>query len=192
MMEGISRAEAMHICSIITSFAAGGAEVLATNLTGAFVNAGHRSTIIALCDAAAVGNSEEYEQALKQTIRRGGGDVRSLALVNRRNLWTGAIAMRRAIWDIDPDIIHVHTPQALLMLLLAGVRRPTVYTHHNIRCNFPLWLFHVFDRVVDRYIAIGEACRNLLESVVRKPLILIRNGVPETFSIAAPRMKLAR
>src|SRR3546814_8169300 len=49
--------------------------------------------------------------------------------------------MRRVIRDMEPDIIHVHTAQALLLLLFAGVRRPVVYTHHNIRCNFPLWLF---------------------------------------------------
>src|SRR3546814_3920679 len=96
--------------------------------------------MLALCDAATIGNPLEYEAAFKQRVCDAGSDALSLSLTNRRNVLTGALAMRRVIRDMEPDIIHVHTAQALLLLLFAGVRRPVVYTHHNIRCNFPLWL----------------------------------------------------
>src|SRR3546814_7144411 len=88
---------------------------------------------------------------------------------------------------MEPYIIHVHSAQALLLLRCAVVRRPVVYTLHTFRCNFPLWLFRAFDRITGSYIAIGDACRSLLEEAVRRPVILIRNGVPATFSRATPR-----
>src|SRR3546814_17269349 len=152
----------MHVCSIITSYTAGGAEVLAANLSAAFVEARHRSTMLALCDAATIGNPLDYEAAFKQRVCDAGSDALSLSLTNRRNVLTGALAMRRVIRDMEPDIIHVHTAQALLLLLFAGVRRPVVYTHHNIRCNFPLWLFRAFARIPGSYnpIELGRAsCR---------------------------------
>lgn len=183
---------AMHICSIITSYTAGGAEVIAANLSNAFTSARHRSTMLALCDAASVGNPQDYERLLMRRISKGGGAPRSLKLANRRNVVLGALAMRRMIGDLQPDIIHAHTAQALLLLLFAGVRRPIVYTHHNIRCNFPPMLFHAFDWIVDRYVAIGDACQSVLNDVTRRPVVLIRNGVPAAFSDAPQRQRLPR
>src|SRR3546814_18417194 len=96
----------MPFWSIITSDTAGGAEVLAANLSAAFVEAGHRSTMRALCDAAAIGNPLDYEAAFKQRVCDAGSEALSLSLTNRRNVLTGALAMRRVIRDMEPDIIQ--------------------------------------------------------------------------------------
>lgn len=75
----------MHILSIITSFTAGGAEVLVSNLSGAFVGAGHRSTVVALSSAAAIGNDADTEQAQRAKIAAEGGNARLLGISDRRN-----------------------------------------------------------------------------------------------------------
>src|SRR3546814_3951611 len=87
--------------------------------------------MLALCDAATIGNPLDYEAVFKQRVSDAGSEALSLRLTNRRNVLTGALAMRRVIRDMEPDIIHVHTAQALLLLLFAGVRRPVVYTHRS-------------------------------------------------------------
>jgi glycosyltransferase involved in cell wall biosynthesis len=56
-----------------------------------------------------------------------------------------------------------------------------------VTTNFAPWLFRIFDRCVDHYVAIGEACRQLLIRHVRKPIASIPNGVPATFSQAGAR-----
>src|SRR3546814_19701669 len=144
----------MHVCSIITSYTAGGAEVLAANLSAAFVEAGHRSTMLALFDAATIGNPLDYEAVFKQRVSDAGSEALSLRLTNRRNFLTGALAIRRVIRDMEPDIIHVHPAQAILLLLFAGFRRPVVYTQHNIRCNVPFCLFRTFYRTPGDFLPI--------------------------------------
>src|SRR3546814_6238645 len=49
-------------------------DLLAANLSAAFVEAGHRSTMLALCDAAAIGNPLDYEAAFKQRVSDAGSE----------------------------------------------------------------------------------------------------------------------
>src|SRR3546814_20978175 len=93
--------------------------------------------MLALGDAATIGNPLDYEAGFKQRVSDAGSEALSLRLTNRRNVLTGALVMRRVTRDMEQDIIHVHTGQGLLLLLFAGVRRPVGSPHLNHRCNFP-------------------------------------------------------
>ncbi len=157
------------------------------NLSGEFVAAGHESVILTLCDAEQLGNSREMEERLRRRIEEGGGRVVSLGLGRNRNPLAGAMAMRRAIRAIRPDIIHAHTARAMTMLVLRGSRAPVILTHHNSRLSFPTGLFLLFDRLVHSYVAISAETRTLFESHVRRPVAYIPNGTGSSFRAGAPR-----
>lgn len=175
----------MRICSILTSFGSGGAETLVVNLSREYVAAGHGAQVLVLSDADAIGASVEFERFRKSEISGSGAVPISLALKNRRNLLAGSLAIRRALKTLQPDIVHAHTAQALIYLLFSGYGGPVLYTHHNIRLNFPSWLFRLFDRLVCAYVAIGPQCRELLDRNTKRPTVDIVNGVPTNF--AKPR-----
>ncbi|MDB5713865.1 MAG: hypothetical protein JWO15_1262 [Sphingomonadales bacterium] len=177
----------MHICSILTSFTAGGAETIVANLSDAFVAQGARSTVVALSDASQVGNSPRLEQAIMGRIAWDGGSAESLSLAQRRNIVTGGMALRKFLRRTRPDIIHCHTAQALPMLWLIRPGVPVLFTHHNSRLSFPPLLFTLFDRVVSGYVAISGGCADLLLRHVRRPVTTIYNAAGKGFDVAMPR-----
>lgn len=168
----------MRIASVIVSLAAGGAENLVANLATEFVKAGHEACVIALSNADQLAADPAYEAALAERVQTGGATVERLALANRRNLVSGSLALRRSIVREKPDILHIHTPIALLYAQWPKLDVPIVYTHHNTRLSRLAPLRPLFDRVVDRYVAIGGALETLLLATVRGPVTQIRNGVP--------------
>ena len=182
----------MRICSIITSFTSGGAEMLARDLTERFVVVGHDATVIALSDASRIGNDRDTEAAMMDHIQLAGGHALSLGL-HSRNAWiAGARALRHVLRTSRPDVIHSHTARALPIIALARPRVPVVLTHHNSRLSFPPMAFHFFNWVVDRYVAISEQCEATLRQHSRKPVQLIWNAANPRFQAAEPRHALAR
>lgn len=181
-----------HICSILTSLTSGGAEMLVVNLSGAFVEAGARSTVIALCDAAALGNSPEMEALLKQQIESQGGSFISLGLDRKRGVLAGGLALRRFLRQAQPDIVHAHTARALGMIALAGARVPTVLTHHNSKLSFPPRMFALFDQIASGYVAISEETAGIYRRNARRPYRLIPNAAAPKFRSEGPRTSVSR
>lgn len=177
----------MRICSIITSFTSGGAEMLVCNLAEAFAGAGHEAAILSLSDAAQAGNAPQTEQAMMARVRQGGATAVSLGLANRNDWPGGALALRRALRSIRPDVIHAHTARALLPIAIAMPGVPVVLTHHNSRLSFPPAAFLLFDRIVDGYVAISDQCAALLRGPARKPVRLILNAASDRFQAQRPR-----
>lgn len=182
----------MRICSILTSLTTGGAETLVCNLSALFTAAGHQSAVLALADAADLGNSAETEARMMAEVEAAGGTARSLSLGSRRGLLAGARSLRRALAELKPDLVHAHTARAVLMLGLAGVRVPVVLTHHNSRLSFPPRLFAAFDRIVSAYVAISSECADIARRHARRPIELIVNGASARFRAEAPRTTPAR
>lgn len=182
----------MHVCSIITSFTAGGAEVLVGNLAETFVAAGHQATVLALSDAVQVGNDPAIERTMMVRLAEAGVDARSLALANRRNVLAGAQALRHALAAAPPDVIHAHSAAALPALALARLHRPIVLTHHNSRLSFPPWAYRLFDRVVSSYVAISDQCAAQTARHARKPIRRIPNAASASFKAIVPRPAAAR
>src|SRR3982751_258734 len=127
----------MHICSIITSFTSGGAETLVCNLSRKFGGGGHKGAVVALCDAATLGNSTEVEDGLIKGLRESGVVVASLQLNRKRSLLKGRRSLAQCLHSQHPDLIHAHTARAALMAGWSGSNRPLILTHHNSRLSFP-------------------------------------------------------
>lgn len=182
----------MRICSIITSFTAGGAEMLVTNLAEAFAARGNDADVVALSNAGQVGNPIEVERVLIDRVRSTGGSACSLALASRNHWWRGAEALRR-LWGVHPpDIVHAHTVRALPLIALARPGVPVVLTHHNSRLPFPPSAFRLFDRIVSAYVAISNDCAATLARHARQPVRIILNAAGSGFMAAAPRRAPAR
>ncbi|MCC6941198.1 MAG: glycosyltransferase family 4 protein [Novosphingobium sp.] len=177
----------MRICSIVTSLTSGGAETLVANLSQEFSASGHESVVIALCDAATLGNAPEAEARLKAQIEDSGGTFVSLGLPASRKLLAGTVAMRRALRKIRPDVIHAHTARALLMMLAGKSGAPVVLTHHNSVLGFSPTLFRLFDRVASAYVAISRDTQTILGQYVRRPVVMIVNAAGRGFACDAPK-----
>lgn len=165
--------------------------MLVANLSRAFVDAGSQSTVIALCDAATLGNSREMEALLRQQIESHGGRFVSLGLDRRRGVLAGGIAMRRALRQLQPDIVHAHTARALGMIALAGAGVPTVLTHHNSKLTFPPRMFALFDRIAMGYVAISEDTADIYRANARQPYRLIPNAPAPKFRTDKPRERMS-
>jgi glycosyltransferase involved in cell wall biosynthesis len=176
----------MRILSVIASPAAGGAEILVRNMTREMVRQGHDCHILFMSSAAGVGNPSEFEAELLASLVPAGVTYEIMEPRGFRNPLIGARQLRRACRDFAADILHVHLARGLLSRTLGGMRIATVYTHHNVTANFPPLLFRLFDRFVDAYVAIGDACRDYLAGHVRGRMTMIRNGVPANFE-SSPR-----
>lgn len=181
----------MRILSIITSFTTGGAEMLVSNLSREFIAQGHEAAVLALSDASQVGNSEEAEQLMRGELDAAGVTNASLALANRRNPFAGIRALRRALADIKPDVIHVHTAQAAIYLAFLRPAVPVVMTHHNSRLSFPARLFFFFDTVVDHYVAISDTCAKTATRFSRRPITKVINAASKSFKAGEARSRIA-
>jgi len=179
----------MRICSIVTSLTSGGAETLVANLSEEYSRAGHESLVVALCDAAALGNTPATEARLKAQIDASGGRFESLDLPAGRPLLPGTVRLRRVLRDFRPDVIHAHTARALLMMMAKGISTGAVLTHHNSVLGFSPLIFRLFDRIVDGYVAISHGTREILDRNCRRPVTLIANAPGKGFSLAAPRTR---
>ena len=168
----------VRIASVVVSLGAGGAENLAVNLGREFARAGHEPVLLTLTDARSLGADPEFGRVAGERAAAGGVAVETLALGERRNPVTGTLALRRLVRRIRPDILHVHTPVALLFAQWPRLGVPIVYTHHNTRLARMRRLVPLFDRVVSHYVAISPALETLLRRLVRGPITQIRNGVP--------------
>jgi glycosyltransferase involved in cell wall biosynthesis len=161
--------------------------MLVANLSAQFSAAGHESTVVTLCDAIQLGNSSEMEAKLRQQIEDARGRVISLGLGRNRNPVRGLLAVRRAMRQIQPDIIHAHTARALPMLAIKFGQAPVVLTHHNSRLSFHPALFKVFDRLVCSYVAISHEARQTQEAFAHKPIAYIPNAAGAHFVAGEPR-----
>jgi len=183
----------MRILSVIASLAeSGGAEMLVCNLTLEFTSRGHVCHVVYIADARSLGASEAFERAFKEQLSAAGITFEALGADCRKNPLKGGLRLRRIARRFRPDIIHHHLAWGLLFQQFGLIGSPTVYTHHNIRLKFPPWTFRLFDRFVDRYVAICDACARLLKPHVGRPIALIPNGVPRSFARAEPRATLPR
>ena len=175
---------------MVASPAPGGAEMLVRNLSAEFVRRGHAASILFMSDAAGVGNPPEFERDFLAGLAAGGVEHEIAVPGAFRGIFAGARALRRVVRRFRPDILHVHLARAMMWRSFSGIGVPTVFTHHNVVINFSPRLFRLFDLSVDRYVAIGDACRRLLERHARRPIVSIPNGVPAAFAEGGARAAL--
>lgn len=180
----------MRILSMIASLGAGGAETLVRNLSAEFVRQGHDCGVAYISDARSLNADEAFETRFRKDMAAQNIAVWLIGHTSRSNPISGGSRLRDVIREFEPDILHIHVGYGLLLETFGKWTIPVVYTHHNIRKTFPTFLFRVFDRFVDQYIAICDPCAALLRHYVRRPVALIPNGVPPGFSTRIGRASL--
>lgn len=166
--------------------------MLVANLAEAFSARGHETTVLALSDAAQVGNDPAMESAMIQRLQSSAVAARSLGLCNRRNVAMAGIRLRRALREKPPGVIHAHTAAALPAVAIARFGSPVVLTHHNSRLSFPPWAFRIFDRVVASYVAISDQCEMATAAHAARPIRKIMNAASSHFQAATARKAPAR
>lgn len=166
--------------------------MLVANLAEAFSTRGHETMVIALSDAAQVGNDPAMERAMIERLESSAVIARSLCLRNRRNVAMAGIRLRRALREMPPDVIHAHTAAALPAVAVTRSGAPVVLTHHNSHLSFPPWAFRIFDRVVASYVAISDQCEMATASHAARPIRKIMNAASPHFQAATARKAPAR
>ncbi|GEN29591.1 glycosyl transferase family 1 [Halovibrio variabilis] len=169
----------MKILHIISSAAAGGAEVYARDLSIEMAKRGHDIFIVFLDRASEAGRDLSFENAFLKQLQKNNIKYGFIGQKARRNPIIGIFSLRHFVKSFNPDVVHSHLYYgAVFSLFLNGVKR--VYTHHNIRLRANKSIYKLLDLRIDAYIGICDACKRLLEDVTKVPVHHIDNGVDES------------
>ncbi|MGM1051924.1 MAG: glycosyltransferase [Pseudomonadota bacterium] len=166
----------MKIMHIISSAASGGAEIYVKDLSKAMSEKGHDVFIVFLDRASESGRDAEFEAAFLTELNQYGVEYGFLGCICRRNPIKGIFGLYKFCRDFNPDIIHSHLYYgAIFSLFQLGVQH--VYTHHNIKLNAKPFLYKFLDMRTSAYVGICHACEGLLNTVTKKEVVKIDNGV---------------
>ncbi|MEM9736627.1 MAG: glycosyltransferase [Pseudomonadota bacterium] len=167
----------MRISHIVSSLGIGGAEAFVTDLGIAQARAGLAVQVIALSDAAELGETSPVGAQNLARLEAAGVEVATLGHRARRRILPAAWAMRGRLNTFRPDIVHAHLPTGILLLILSGWRGAMVATHHNTPLPLPAWAMGLLARRARGFVAISQPGVAVLEGVCRCPVTLIPNGI---------------
>lgn len=167
--------QSLRVVHVIAAPAAGGAEVYVKDLALELLRQGHRPTIAFISRATDIGRDVSYERSYLQELDEKGIPYGFIGHGCRRNPLLGAARVRRLCQAQKADIYHSHLKYALIFG--AFLRLPHVHTHHNIRPNAPLWMYPIFNLLVDEYVGISRRCAEMLSVFTRRRVSTILNAV---------------
>ncbi|WP_444677376.1 glycosyltransferase [Halomonas sp. E19] len=166
----------MNIMHVISSAAAGGAEVYVKDISIEMRKRGHRVFIAFLDRAEEAGREQSYEDKFLAELRDNGIEFGFVGARARRNPLKGVAALRKFQRAFKPDLIHSHLYYAAIFsAFLPRVKR--VYTHHNIKLRANPILYRFLDRRTHAYVGICNACTSLLKQVATRDVHHIDNAV---------------
>lgn len=166
----------MRILHIVSSAAAGGAEIYVRDLAIHMALQGHNVFILFIDKSEESGRDQAYEASFLHELDSYDISYKFIGKASRRRPWLGLAALRGCCTDFSPDIVHAHLYFAVVFsLLIPGIK--LVYTHHNIRLGVNRYFYKLIDWKVSRYVGICYACKAMLETVTRRPVTRIDNGV---------------
>lgn len=166
----------MRVLHVMSCAAAGGAEIYVRDLAICMSNQGHDVFILFIDKAEEAGRDQAFEDNFLHQLDQHDIRYAFIGQSSRRLPWRGALALLRCCRKFSPDLIHTHLYFALIFAFIVP-DVSLVYTHHNIRLGVNRQLYKIFDFRVSRYIGICHACKELLNSVSRRPVVRIDNGV---------------
>jgi glycosyltransferase involved in cell wall biosynthesis len=166
----------MRVLHVISSAAAGGAEIYVRDLSLEMVKAKHQVFILFLDRASEAGRDGEFEADFMKQLDDHGIEYDFIGSSARKRPWLGIQKMHKVVSRFSPEIVHCHLYYAVIFSLFLKDAK-VVYTHHNIKLGVNELLYKILDLKVARYIGICLACKTLLEKVSRKKVVRIDNGV---------------
>ncbi|APX92742.1 hypothetical protein BWR19_07250 [Halomonas sp. 1513] len=140
------------------------------------VKSGHKVFILFLDRASETGRDASFERIFLKEIESYGIEYDFIGMEARKKPWRGVRKINQVAARFSPDIVHCHLYYATIFSLFVKNAK-VIYTHHNIRLGAKSVIYKLLDIKVSRYIGICLACKNLLESVSRKKVERIDNGV---------------
>lgn len=169
----------MNVMHVISSAAAGGAEVYVKDISIEMKKRGHEIFIAFLDRAEEAGREQSYEDKFLEELSDYGIKFGFVGASARRNPFKGVAALAKFQRDFKPELIHSHLYYAAIFsAFLPGVKR--VYTHHNIKLRANPILYRFLDRRIHAYVGICNACTALLKGVARREVHHIDNAVDMT------------
>lgn len=167
-MENAADTSAVRILVVNPTLGTGGAERLAIQTAGALVRHGH-AVRIAFSEADEL--EPEAQDAGVTTVRLGDREL------STRSLPAWRTALRRAIVEFGPDVLHAHSVTAALACRLAAPRTPLLATVHGI-AETDERRAALLLRAADRVTAVSAASANGIASRVLGPHVeVLRVGV---------------
>jgi len=175
----------MRILQLIGGTLTGGAEAVAVNLARQLAKEGVGASVFAL-----TANMDEPAIQLRRTLAECGVALRTGPPGAVR---TGAVReYSRALRDLEPDIVHLHTPNTELAHALVPLRRPTAArTIHSTRVKRSLLYRWAYAR---NGVGRSVACSTAVAAANRdwaSPVMVIRNGVEFSWPVRSPTTKAA-
>lgn len=169
----------MKIFHIISSAAAGGAEIYVKDLSLEMSKRGHEVFIAFIDKAEEAGRDQVFEDKFLQELIDNKIHYGFIGQRSRKRPLQGIFTLRRMVKNFKPDVVHSHLYYgSIFSWFLPDVRR--VYTHHNIKLGAHAAIYKFLDIKFDAYVGICSACTQLLKSVSRKNIHHIDNGVDDT------------
>ncbi len=180
----------MRILHVIAACASGGAEVFVKDLAIEMERSGHPQAVAYLSGAADLGSSVAFERNFIAELRGGGVASFEIGHASRKNPVFGAFSLQKTIRQFQAELLHIHLGRAMLSRALLPRPIPTVFSYHNSVAVFDVRFFWLFDRLVDRYIAICGPSEEFLASVTSKVCRRIYNGIhPDRIKFPGVRRK---
>lgn len=168
----------MKILHIISSPAAGGAEMYVKDLSMAMSEKGHDVFILFISHAKEINRDTSFEINFLEEIESKGIQYDFIGNSCKKNPLKGILKLRNVASIFKPDVIHSHLYYGAIFSLFTKSSKK-IYTHHNIDLGANKNIYKILDLGIDDYIGICGACENMLNKITRKPVTQITNGVAE-------------
>jgi glycosyltransferase involved in cell wall biosynthesis len=172
------------IVHVIGALIAGGAESFVVNLAIA-LSSKAALTIVVLSNRTDAVSILWKENVIKYGVNIVIGPQEKVGLLSI--LW-----YRKVIKEIEPDIVHLHTPNTELMHFLSWYKCPVFRTIHNTHIKFNLLLYWAIkNNHALQSIACGEAVMDSPKNNIFPNKVLISNGVEFSWPTSQPSFKKA-
>jgi glycosyltransferase involved in cell wall biosynthesis len=178
----------LRILHVVSAPAAGGAEIYVKQLALELRRRGHRPAIGFVGSAAEAHRNIDFERRYLEELDRAAIDYFFIGHASRWNPLLGAWKAWKFCRANGIQIYHSHLKSGLIFGAFVGIPRLT--THHNSITKAPLWVYRLFNLIVDQYVGISESCGRLLNLYTGRPVEVIRNGIDLskfTASVRNPR-----
>ena len=168
----------MRILHIISSPAAGGAEIYIKDLAKALTQKGLTIYIGFLNRASDFGRSIEFEKNFLSELSEAGIKYFFIGNQARKNPLSGMLRVRKYCREHNIDIYHSHLKFGIIFGV--SLKIPRIYTHHNIVPEVSMYLYNVFNLFVESYVGISPVCADKLAQYTGRSVTTIMNGVDQT------------
>src|SRR5690554_8190540 len=139
----------MRILHVISSPAAGGAEVYIKDLVIELKKSGHYVAVGFLDRAVDMKRSQEYEESFLSELNAASVPYFFIGHETRKKVWLGAWRVRKFINENNINIYHSHLPYGAFFGFFLRVTR--IYTHHSIKARMSSFQYFFLNSQVDAY-----------------------------------------